>query len=62
MVPAKAERCTRVACSSVTTSGKYCSAECEAEDKTLEVDCLCKQAGCKAKTESVVSAPPGIPS
>jgi hypothetical protein len=34
----------------VTTSGKYCSVECEAMEKTPDIGCLCQHAGCKGNT------------
>jgi hypothetical protein len=34
----------------MTTSGKYCSTQCEAMEKTPDIDCTCGHAGCKGKT------------
>jgi hypothetical protein len=45
----KAEKCTHPLCSCVATSGKYCSAECQATEKTPEIACACPHAGCKGK-------------
>jgi hypothetical protein len=50
MASEKAEKCAHPLCSCVTTSGKYCSAECEATVKTPEIACACPHAGCKGKT------------
>ena len=50
MVSEKAEKCAHPLCSCVTTSGKYCSAECEATEKTPEIACACPHTGCKGKT------------
>ena len=36
MAPAKGEECARAGCSCRTTSGKYCSAQCEAPEETPE--------------------------
>ena len=45
----KAEKCAHPLCSCVATSGKYCSAECQATEKTPEIACACLHAGCKGK-------------
>jgi hypothetical protein len=50
MASEKAEKCAHLLCSCVTTSGKYCSAECEATVKTPEIACACPHAGWKGKT------------
>ncbi len=50
MTPAQSEKCAHPVCSCLTTSGKYCSTECEAMEKTPDIDCLCGHAGCKGKT------------
>jgi hypothetical protein len=50
MTPAKADKCAHPVCSCLTTSGKYCSTECEAMEKTPDIDCLCGHTGCKGKT------------
>jgi hypothetical protein len=62
MAPTKAKLCAYPGCSCLTTSDKYCSTECEAKEKTLEIDCLCKHTGCKASTESIGSSSLEIPS
>ena len=49
MVSEKAEKCAHPLCSCVATSGKYCSAECQATEKTPEIACACLHAGCKGK-------------
>ena len=50
MASEKAEKCAHPLCSCVTTSGKYCSAECQATEKTPEIACACPHTGCKGKT------------
>ena len=45
----KGEKCAHPLCSCVATSGKYCSAECQATEKTPEIACACLHAGCKGK-------------
>jgi hypothetical protein len=47
MASEKAVKCSHPLCSCVTTSGKYCSAECEATEKTPEIACACPHTGCK---------------
>ena len=47
----KAVKCAHPVCSCVTTSGKYCSAQCEAMEKTPDIDCSCEHKGCKGKTQ-----------
>src|ERR1019366_100486 len=49
MASEKAEKCAHPLCSCVTTSGKYCSAECQATEKTPEIACACPHTGCKGK-------------
>ena len=39
-------------CSCSVTSGKYCSTECEAMEKTPDISCKCPHAGCKGHTVS----------
>ncbi len=50
MTAEKAEKCAHPICSCMTTSGKYCSTQCEAMEKTPDIDCLCEHPGCKGKT------------
>ena len=45
MAPAKAEKCAHAVCSCIITSGKYCSNQCEAMEKTPEIDCACGHTG-----------------
>jgi len=45
-----AEKCAHPVCSCMTTSGKYCSVECKAMEKTPDVECSCVHAGCNGKT------------
>ena len=50
MAAAKGEKCAHPVCSCTTTSGKYCSTQCEAMEKTPDIDCSCGHMGCKGKT------------
>jgi hypothetical protein len=50
MAPVKTQKCTHPVCSCVTTSGKYCSTQCEAIEKTPDIDCSRDHAACKGKT------------
>lgn len=50
MAATKSEKCAHPVCSCVTTSGKYCSTECSAMEKTPDIDCACGHAGCKGRT------------
>ena len=49
MTTTKAEKCAHLICSCMTTSGKYCSAQCEAMETTPDIECSCEHAGCKGK-------------
>ncbi len=51
MTTTKPEKCAHPVCSCVTTSGRYCSTECAAMEKTPDIDCLCGHGGCKGKTQ-----------
>jgi osmotically-inducible protein OsmY len=62
MASAKAEKCAHPVCSCLTTSGKYCSTECEAMEKTPDVDCSCGHAGCQGNRSSIASSTIQIPS
>ena len=44
----KGQKCAHPVCS-CTTIDRYCSAACEAMEKTPDVDCRCGHAGCKGK-------------
>jgi hypothetical protein len=46
----KGQKCAHPVCSCETTSGKYCSTECAAMEKTPDIDCLCGHGVCKGKT------------
>ena len=50
MTTAKGLKCAHPVCSCVITSGKYCSTECAAMEKTPDVDCACKHPACKGRT------------
>jgi hypothetical protein len=44
-------KCEHPICSCQVTDGKYCSAECEAMEKTPDVNCTCPHSVCKGRTE-----------
>jgi hypothetical protein len=46
------KKCAHPVCSCDITSGKYCSTECEAMEKTPDITCKCPHAGCKGHTVS----------
>ena len=50
MATEKVHKCKHPICSCVITSGKYCSAECAAMEKTPDIDCPCSHSSCKGKT------------
>ncbi len=60
MTPAKAEKCAHPVCSCLTTSGTFCSIECETMKKTPNIDCHCGHAGCKGETHHASSPLPEI--
>ena len=45
MATTKGQKCAHPVCSCITTSGKYCSTQCEAMEKTPD-DCSCGHAIC----------------
>jgi hypothetical protein len=50
MTPNPAKKCAHPICTCEATTGKYCSAACEAMEKTPDVDCRCGHKGCQGKT------------
>jgi hypothetical protein len=50
MPPADDEKYAHPICSCVTTSGKYCSTQCEALEKNQNIDCPCGHVGRKSET------------
>ena len=44
------KKCAHPVCSCLTTSEKYCSAQCEAMEKMPDIDCTCGHAVCTGKT------------
>jgi hyperosmotically inducible protein len=62
MASAKAEKCAQPVCSCLTTSGKYCSTECEAMEKTPDIDCSCVHIGYQGNRRSTASATIQTPS
>jgi len=43
------KKCAHPVCSCMTAA-KYCSTQCEAMEKTPDIDCTCNHPGCKGKT------------
>ena len=62
MTATKAEKCAHPVCSCLTTSGKYCSVECEAMEKTPDIDCSCGHRTCTGNMRTVSSATIETPS
>jgi hypothetical protein len=50
MAATKATKCAHPVCTCMTTSGKYCSAQCEAMEKTPDIDCACGHSSCQGAT------------
>jgi metallothionein len=48
---ADGKKCAHPICSCTVTAGKYCSAQCEAMEKTPDIDCKCGHPACKGRTE-----------
>jgi len=51
MTAENAKKCAHPNCSCLTTSGKYCSVQCEAMEKTPDIECKCGHPGCKGKID-----------
>lgn len=49
MTPDKNVKCAHPNCSCQVTGEKYCSPQCEAMEKTPDIDCRCGHSGCKRK-------------
>ena len=47
---AKAAKCAHPVCSCMTTSGNFCSVECETMEKIPDIDCRCAHSDCKGHT------------
>jgi len=62
MASAKAEKCAHPVCACLTASGKYCSTECEAIEKTPDIDRSCGHIGCQGNRRSMASSTIQIPS
>jgi hyperosmotically inducible periplasmic protein len=62
MASARAEKCAHPVCSCLTTSGRYCSTDCEAMEKTPDIDCTCGHTGCEGNRRSIASSSIHIPS
>ncbi len=62
MTDKKAKKCAHPVCSCLTTTGKYCSVECEAMEKTPDIDCSCGHRTCTGNMRTVSSATIETPS
>lgn len=51
MAATESKKCAHPICTCKVTSGKYCSTQCEAMEKTPDVDCTCNHPACKGRTE-----------
>jgi hypothetical protein len=51
MAAENATKCAHPNCSCTVTNGKYCSIECEAMEKTPDIECTCRHAGCKGEID-----------
>lgn len=47
----ESKKCAHPVCSCTVTSGKYCSTQCEAMEKTPDIDCTCGHPACKGGIE-----------
>src|SRR5713101_3666384 len=56
MADKKAEKCAHPVCSCLTKSGKYCSSQCEAMEKTPDIDCSCGHRTCTGNMRTMASA------
>jgi len=50
MTTTKAEKCAHPICSCLTTSGKFCSTQCETMEEKPTIDCSCGHGDCKGRT------------
>jgi hypothetical protein len=60
MTTEKDHKCAHPVCTCVIASGKYCSVECEAMEKTPDIDCECEHVDCKGRTSQDSKFPLGI--
>jgi len=49
-------KCAHPVCSCQTTAGKYCSTQCEAVEKTADIDCSCGHIECTGNLRTLNSA------
>lgn len=56
MTATKAAKCAHSVCSCQTTSGKFCSTQCEAMAKTPDIDCSCGHIECTGNLLTLNSA------
>ncbi|MGB2627444.1 MAG: hypothetical protein WAK20_11700 [Candidatus Acidiferrum sp.] len=45
------KKCAHPNCSCRVTKGNYCSIECEAMEKTPDIECTCGHPGCKGEID-----------
>jgi len=50
MDTAKTDKCAHPVCSCKPTASTYCSAQCEAMEKTPDIDCRCEHSVCEGHT------------
>jgi hypothetical protein len=50
MADTKGTKCAHPVCTCTVSSGKYCSTQCEAMEKTPDIDCKCGHAVCQGET------------
>jgi len=50
MATVKSEKCKHPVCTCLTTSGKFCSLQCEAMEKASDISCSCGHQGCDGRT------------
>lgn len=62
MTPATAKKCAHPICSCLTTSGEYCSTQCETMERMADIDCSCGHAGCKGETQFIAPLSSELPS
>ena len=62
MTATKAAKCANSVCSCQTTSGKFCSTQCEAMQKTSDIDCSCGHIECTGNLLTLNSARMDTPS
>jgi hypothetical protein len=62
MTLAKTEKCAHPICSCMTTSGGYCSVECETMATMPDIACHCEHPACTGDTDRIAPSPSALPS